>query len=88
LENVECDCGLNLHAEGDLGELGLQGADGVGGSLNIDKDGNTTGSLSFQDPAQPIVNYVYDPEGAPKPPVPSLAVGAGAFSGGGFNWCF
>ena len=89
LDNVDCDCGPNLHAEGDLGAFGIPLISGIGGSLNVDQNGDTSGTISVADPTGlKHLAYTYDPSGAPLPPSPTIGGGEGLFAGGGYNWCF
>jgi hypothetical protein len=86
---VDCDCGGNAHAEGDLGVVIPEIGDvGIGGDINVNQNDGPSSGISFDDPSMPggYVQWTYDPAGPQ--PHPTLGIGAGAFSGVGYTWCF
>lgn len=81
----DCECGFNAHAEGDLGIIGLES---VGGSLNYNENGESSGSISLSDPSVGHQQWNWDPSDPTKPPQPTWGIGAGIFSGWGYTECF
>jgi RHS repeat-associated protein len=91
-DDVDCDCGLNAHAEGDLGtlfpELPELGDTGLGGDINFNQSNGPSYGLSLDDPALPggFGQWTWDPAGPQ--PHPTFGIGAGIFAGAGYTWCF
>ena len=88
-DDVDCDCGLNAHAEGDLAAIVPELGDvGLGGDININQDNGQSYGFDLDDPDLPdgYRQWTWDPAGPQ--PHPTFGLGAGAFAGAGYTWCF
>jgi RHS repeat-associated protein len=89
-DDLDCDCGFNAHAEGDLGTLIPELGDdsGIGGDINVNQDNGPSYGISLDNPNLPegFQQWTWDPAGPQ--PHPTFGVGAGAFAGAGYTWCF
>ncbi len=87
--DVDCDCGVNAHAGGDLGAVlpDLFGDVGLGGDINVNQTDGPSYGFDIDDPDLPdgYRQWTYDPAGPQ--PHPSFGLGGGAFAGVGYTWC-